>query len=119
MKHFEIREAARILDLPEERIRSCVRAGFLTPGRGPGRKYQFTFQDLLLLKTTKGLIDSGVPARRVARLLSSLRSQLSEDMHLSGLTIYADGRRVVVGDGTARWEPDSGQFLFNFDVASV
>ena len=119
MKHFETREAARILDLPEERIRSCVRAGFLNPRRGPGHKYQFTFQDLVLLKTTKGLLDSGVPVRRVSRLMSSLRSQLSDDMHLSGLTIYADGQRVVVRDGTTRWEPDSGQFLFNFDVASV
>jgi hypothetical protein len=33
--------------------------------------------------------------------------------------IYADGRRVIVWDGKARWQPDSGQFLFNFDVRSV
>src|SRR5688572_18010378 len=110
MKLFETREAAQILDLPEARIRSCVRAGFLSPRRGPGRKFQFTFQDLLVLKTTTGLLDSGVPATRISRMLGSLRRQLAEDMHLSSLTIYANGRRVVVWDGNARWEPDSGQF---------
>ena len=37
-KQYETSEAARILDLPEGQIRSCVRAGFLKPRRGPGRK---------------------------------------------------------------------------------
>jgi len=115
MRLFETHEASKILDLPEDRIRSCVRAGFLEPERGPDRKYRFTFQDLLVLKTTKGLLDSGVPARRISRLLNSLRRQISADLHLASLTIYADGSKVVVWDGSARWEPGSGQFLFDFD----
>jgi tetratricopeptide (TPR) repeat protein len=96
-----------------------VRAGFLKPVRGQKRTLQFTFQDLLFLKTAKGLIDSRVPAKRIVRMLSSLKRQLPDDQHLAGLKIYADGRRVVAWDGKARWQPDSGQFLFNFEVRSV
>lgn len=119
MNHFTTSEAAKIVALPGARIRSCVHEGFLAPIRGPGRQFQFTFQDLLLLKTTKGLLDSGIPMKRIRRLLRSLKRQLPGDQHLSSLTIYADGRRVVAWDGNARWQPDSGQFLFNFEVRDV
>lgn len=119
MTHFTTREVAKILDLSEERIRACVRAGFLSPVRGPRRQLQFTFQDLLFLKTTRDLLDARVPVSRIRRMLGSLRRQLPDDQHLSSLTIYADGRRIVAWDGHARWQPDSGQFLFNFEVNDV
>lgn len=118
MSHFTTRDVARILDLPQERIRSCVRAGFLSPDRGPDQHYQFTFEDLLVLKTTRNLLSARVPVRRIRRMLGSLRRQLP-DQQLTGLTIYADGRRIVAWDGQARWQPDSGQFLFNFAVDTL
>jgi tetratricopeptide (TPR) repeat protein len=117
--HFTTREVARILELPEARIRSCVRAGLVAPSHEAGRQLQFTFQDLLLLKTTKDLLDARVPVERIRRMVASLRRQLPDEQSLSGLTIYADGRRIVAWDGNARWQPDSGQFLFNFDVEDV
>jgi tetratricopeptide (TPR) repeat protein len=52
-------------------------------------------------------------------MLASLRRQLPDDQHLTSLTIYADGGRIVAWDGSARWQPDSGQFLFTFDVQTV
>ncbi|MGH7774686.1 MAG: tetratricopeptide repeat protein [Candidatus Binatia bacterium] len=117
--HFTTREVAKILDLPEWRIRYCVRAGFLSPIRSNRQQFQFSFQDLLLLKTTKGLVESQVPLKRIQRILHSLKRQLPQDQQLWNLTIYADGRRVVVWDGAARWQPDSGQFLFNFEAQTV
>jgi tetratricopeptide (TPR) repeat protein len=119
MKLFTTGEVAKILNLPGGRIRSFVRAGFLAPARDERKTFQFTFQDLLFLKTAKGLLDSRVPSKRIIRMLSSLKRQMPDDQHLSGVKIYADGRRVVVWDGKARWQPDSGQFLFNFDVRSM
>jgi tetratricopeptide (TPR) repeat protein len=119
MKLFTTGEVAKILSLPGARIRSFVRAGFLAPTRGRRKRLQFTFQDLLLLKTAKGLLDSRVPAKNVLRMLSSLKRQLPDQGHLSSVKIYADGRRVVAWDGKARWQPDSGQFLFNFEARGV
>lgn len=111
---YTTREVAKILALPEWRIRSCVRAGVLSPARGPRRTIAFTFQDILLLKTTKGLLGAGVPLQRIRRVLRSLKRQLPDDAGLTNVTVYADGKRVVVRNGGARWQPDSGQFLFNF-----
>jgi tetratricopeptide (TPR) repeat protein len=52
-------------------------------------------------------------------MLASLKRQLPDDQHLTSLTIYADGGRIVAWNGSARWQPDSGQFLFTFDVQTV
>ncbi len=116
---FSTHEVAKILGLPDSKIRSCVRGGLLAPTRGRGGRLRWSFQDLLLLKATRGLLDARVPARRIRRMVASLRRQLPGDQALSSLIIYADGRRVVAWDGAARWQPDSGQFLFNFDAQVV
>jgi tetratricopeptide (TPR) repeat protein len=119
MKLFSTAEVANIVNLPDSRIRSFVRAGFLAPAKNKTGTLQFTFRDLLFLKTAKNLLASRVPSKRIVTILSSLKRQLPDEQHLSSLKIYADGRRVVVWDGKAQWQPDSGQFLFNFDARSV
>lgn len=119
MTHFTTDEVAKTLGVPVSRIRSCARAALLAPGRGPGDRLRWSFQDLLLLRTARELLDARIPARRIRRMIASLRRQLPADRALSSVTVYADGRRVVAWDGAARWQPDSGQFLFNFDVQAV
>ena len=119
MKLFSTAEVASIVNLPDHRIRTFVKAGFLAPAKDRAGTLQFSFRDLLFLKTAKSLLASRVPAKRIVNILSSLKRQLPDEQHLSSLKIYADGRRVVVWDGKAQWQPDSGQFLFNFDARSV
>ena len=111
---YTSQEVARILKLSQAQFRSCLRAAVF-PSLTKRRPQQFTFQDLLLLQTAKRLCDAKIPIARVRRILGSLKRQLPEDGALSKLKIYADGRRVVVWDGQARWQPDSGQFLINFE----
>ena len=119
MKRFSTRDAARILAVTEDQIRTYARLGEVVPLRGAGGRLEFQFQHLLLLKTTKGLLEAGVPARRLRRIWSSLRRQLTGDLPITGIRIFADGERAVAWDGGARWRPDSGQFLLEFDVAEV
>jgi tetratricopeptide (TPR) repeat protein len=119
MTAFSTHEVAKILGLPDSKIRSCARAALLSPTRGPGGRLRWSFQDLLLLKTTRGLLEARVPPGRIRRMVASLRRQLPGDQALSSVSVYADGRRVVAWDGTAHWQPDSGQFLFNFEAPSV
>lgn len=119
MKHFSTNEVANILNLPNSRIRSFVRAGFIVPERNNKKTLQFNFHDLLFLKTAKSLLDSQIPPKKVIRMLSSLKRRLADEKQFARLKIYADGRRIVVCDGKARYQPDSGQFLFDFDPHTV
>jgi tetratricopeptide (TPR) repeat protein len=119
MKRFSTRDAARILGVTEDQIRTYARLGEVVPLRGAGGRLEFQFQHLLLLKTTKGLLEAGVPARRLRRIWSSLRRQLTDDLPITSIKIFADGDRAMAWDGRARWRPDSGQFLLEFDVSEV
>jgi len=116
--HFDTAQAARIVGVPPTRLRQCVRAGVLTPSRDGRGRLRFGFVDLVLLRTMRGLLERGVPLGQVARVLRSLRRQIG-GRALTQLNVYADGRRVVAWDGESRWQPESGQFLFNFDARKV
>jgi tetratricopeptide (TPR) repeat protein len=108
-------EVARILNLSDSELRICLKAA-LFPAPSKRRPESFTFQDLLLLKMARGLCASKIPVARIRRILSLLKRQLPADQMLCNLNIQADGRRIVVTDGSGRWQPDSGQFVFNFEA---
>lgn len=112
---FRTSDVARILGTTPARVRSMVRAGLGQPVR-QGRALQFGFQDLVLLRTAHGLLKAEVPPRRVRMALNRLQRELPAHRPLSGVRIYADGRRVVARDGDAAWQPDSGQVVFSFEV---
>lgn len=118
-QRFSLREAARIVEVPEARLRVLARAGLLAPQRGPIGPLSFGFRDLLLLRTTKGLLDSGVPMRRIRRIWSSLRDQLAADVPLTSIVFRADGKKIVASDGSSVWQADSGQFLMDFEAAEI
>ncbi len=118
-KHYSTREAARILATTETRVRSWARLGGLESKQGADERAEFTFQELLLLRTTRGLLDAGIPAHRVRRVWSSLRRQLAADLPLTSVRILADGARAVAWDENASWQPDSGQFLLDFDAEEL
>ena len=52
--------------------------------------------NVILLRTTRDLMESGIPLRRVKRVLGSLLEQLPEDQPLGALHITSDGDSVVV-----------------------
>jgi tetratricopeptide (TPR) repeat protein len=117
--HFSTRDAARILESTEAHVRRWARLGGVAPQSQPGGRIEFTFQELLLLRTTRGLLEAGIPPRRVRRIWSSLRRQLADDRPLTSIRILANGDRAVAWDGTTPWQPDSGQFLIDFDAVDV
>src|SRR6185369_3063199 len=64
------------------------------------------------------LMAERIPPRRVLRALRKLRERVPEARPLTELQLRADGDRVVVRDGAARWQADSGQVLFPFPDGS-
>lgn len=94
------------------------RGGVVGAAEGSARSHA------IRVRGSRGAADNAGPTgersghAQVGRVLHSLRRQIG-DRALSGLTIYADGRRVVAWDGRSRWQPDSGQFLFSFAAAGL
>src|SRR5438309_3370449 len=119
MSGYRAREVARMLGLSLGQVRAYVRAGFLEPARGPRGELRFSFQDLVLLRTAQGLVSARIPARRVRRALQKLREQLPEGRALRSVHIRAEGDRIVVGDGSASFDPESGQALFDFGAGEL
>jgi len=111
-------DLCRILGLTDSQLRACLRTALLPePRTKPPCTY--SFQNLVLLRTAKGLTEAGVSSRQIRKVLDRLLHQLGEEQPLTSLKIYASGKRVVVWDGESRWQPDSGQFVFNFDTAQM
>jgi tetratricopeptide (TPR) repeat protein len=119
MAGYGVRAVSKILGLSATQVRSYVRAGFVAPDRGARGEYRFSFQDLLVLRTAQGLVAAHIPSGRVRRALKRLREQLPEGRSLSGVHIAAEGDRIVVTEGASRWQPESGQALFDFGAADI
>ena len=115
MHQYGVREVEKLLRLPRSTIRTFVEAGFVSPSRGPRNAWQFSFQDLIVLRTAQALANSNVPRQRITRSVKELRRHLPDSMPLSGLSIGAVGDRVVVKEGANRWQADSGQYLLAFE----
>lgn len=115
MSRYGVQDAAKVIGLAPATIRALVRAGFVSPERGPHNAWRFSFQDLIVLRTAQALAEARIPARRVMRSMKALRRRLPQSMPLSGLSICADGDKVVVREGGRRWQADSGQYLLAFE----
>jgi tetratricopeptide (TPR) repeat protein len=114
---FGVRDVERMLRMPRSAILGLVRAGFVAPTRGERREYRFSFQDLIVLRAARALRAANVPSHRITRSLRSLRRRLPDSAPLSGLKISAVGDKVVVADGRAKWQADSGQYVLELDVS--
>jgi len=108
-------EVSQLLELDERRIREWVRVGLCRPARR-GRRYAFSFQDLVALRAAKALLEAKVAPARVRRAIAALVAELPPDRPLSGVRIYADGRDVAVRDKGTHWQPATGQTLLDFEV---
>jgi tetratricopeptide (TPR) repeat protein len=117
MDSYSVRDVERVLRLSRSTIRGLISVGFVKPARGARRQYRFSFQDLIVLRAARALIQARIPRKRIRRSLEDLRQHLPETLPMSGLSICAVGDRVVVRDGTNRWQAEDGQYLLGLDVS--
>lgn len=116
---YRTQDVARILGLQEREVRRFARAGFVSPRRGPRNALRFSFQDLVLLRAAADLVKAEVPAARVRRALRKLQGQLPAGRSLASVQVTAEGEEIVVRDGFARWQPETGQVVIDFEVADL
>ncbi len=119
MSAYSTNDVVELLGVSPARVRHFVDQGFVAPQRGARGAYRFSFQDLVLMRTAKELVDARIPARRVAGALRYLRDRLPSGKSLSTVRIGAHGDRVVVRDGDTSWDPESGQITFDFSLAKL
>lgn len=119
MKGYSTRDVSELLELPQKTIREIARSGILDPDREPGSHYRFSFQDIIILRTAKELIDGGVRKSRINRTLFELRQRLPSNRPLTSLRISGDGRDVVIKEEDHVYNPESGQMHFNFAIADL
>ena len=119
MKGYSTHDVAELLELPPEVIRDIARAGVLEPSRTPGNHYRFDFQDIIILRTAKELLQSGVSRAQINNALFRLKSRLPSNRPLTSMRISGDGGAVVIQEEDQVYNPDSGQLHFNFAVADL
>ena len=120
MKGYTSRDVAKLLGLTVAQVRGFARDGFLSPSTARGRRtLQFSFQDLVVLRTAKALVRARIPPRRIRRALKRLRQQLPRGRSLAELHIAAEGDRIVVRDGSMAWNPESEQTHLDFAVSEL
>ncbi|WP_129648294.1 tetratricopeptide repeat protein [Peristeroidobacter agariperforans] len=117
MQTFSVQDVERVLRLSRSTIRGLIKTGFVQPSRGPKRQLLFSFQDLIVLRAARALLEAKISRRRINRSLEDLRRHLPEQMPLSGLSISAVGDRVVVRDGKNHFQVDDGQYVLGLDVS--
>jgi tetratricopeptide (TPR) repeat protein len=119
MTGYATRDVSELIGMNADQVRHYVRRGLLTPERGGHGEYRFSFQDVVLLRTAKGLLDARVSTRRAYRVLLKLKSELAAVKSLSAVRIFADGNNVVVREDSSVWNAESGQGHLNFSVSEL
>jgi tetratricopeptide (TPR) repeat protein len=116
LQHFGTAEVSRLTRVPVRSIRSMVQARYVSPAKGPRGALQFSFHDLVLLRTGRCLLSAGIPARRVGAALRAVRAQLPAELPRRGLSVTSAGGRVVVHEAGKKRDALSGQLLLAFEV---
>jgi len=116
---FSAADVQRIVGLSRKQLEHWTRLRLISPQQEQGAHY-YDFRDLIGLRTIKQLFESGVSANRLQRTLSALNEKLTQvKTPLSQLRILSDGKDIVVEQGSARFEPLSGQFVLNFETREL
>lgn len=107
-------EVRRILGISEQQLLGWERQGLIPTAR------EYSFSDLIALRTLKELRQKRVSSRLIGRALASLRSKLAEVPDpLKALKMWRVGKRIAVQVDGQRMEAISGQLLIDFEPAEI
>lgn len=118
MHAFDTKELKRLFGIPASHIRALIRAGHINPVKKAGR-LSYSFQDLIVLRTAGSLRAAKIPAQKINRTLREIRASLPAALPLSGLSIVAVGDRILVREGRALRESDTGQYALALEVVET
>ena len=110
---------AKILDVPESKLRYWAQVGFVGPSVRSTGKMLFSFQDLISVKAAKELVERGFSVAEIRKALERVRAQLPHvDRPLDRIRVAFDGDTLVVVDDGNTYEV-SGQKVFDFSLEDL
>jgi len=114
---YSIRDASRILALPETRLRYWMQTGFVGPTVRKGGRFYYTFCDLIATRTAKDLLAADLSVQKIRKHVDALRKALPDETNpLSKLRICCDGETIVALQEDVAFEPIGGQIVMAFTV---
>ncbi len=93
---FRAPDVAKLVGISYRQLDYWARTGLVTPSvkdaGGSGTQREYSFQDVVLLKAIKNLLDTGINLERIRKAIDYLRSHLKE--RPQELTLFSDGNKV-------------------------
>ncbi|WP_233859589.1 tetratricopeptide repeat protein [Paraburkholderia sp. HD33-4] len=116
---YSLRSLQSLLGVSRRVLSGLIDAGFVQPSRGRRNELRFTFQDVVLLRAAFQLQSAKIAPRKILQALARLKTELPEELPLTGIRITAVGDSVVVKTGESQWDATSGQLLLDLEVAPL
>jgi tetratricopeptide (TPR) repeat protein len=111
--------AARILAVPESKLRYWSQSGFVGPSLRRGGRQVYSFQDLVSVRAAKELVDRGFQPAQIRKALDHVRCKLPAVVRpLDKLRVAWDGNTLALVDDGVTFEV-SGQRCFDFGLSDL
>jgi tetratricopeptide (TPR) repeat protein len=119
MELYSVRDASKILGLPESRLRYWMQTGFVGPTVRKGGRFYYTFCDLVATKSAKDLLEADMSMQKIRKHVDALRRALPDDTSpMMKLRICCDGETIVALDEDVAFQPIGGQVVMAFTLPS-
>jgi tetratricopeptide (TPR) repeat protein len=118
-REYSFGAVARILNIPETKLRYWSQSGFVGPSvrRGPHQAY--TFRDLVSVRAAKELVDRGFQPAYIRKALEHIRATLpTVDRPLDKLRVAWDGNTLALVEDGLTFEV-TGQRRFDFGLSDL
>lgn len=93
---YRIPDVQKIVGISYRQLDYWARTGLVRPSvrdaGGSGTQRLYSFEDLVVLRTIKKLLDAGVSLQRIRRAIGFLRDHLNREPQ--GVTIMSDGNGI-------------------------
>jgi tetratricopeptide (TPR) repeat protein len=109
MQAYSQADLTRLFRLPARLLGALARAHYIT-APAPHGKTNYTFQDLLILRTASALKAAKISTPQITAALGNLRASLPPGAMLTTLALAASGKDLLVQEGTTAWEAGSRQY---------
>jgi tetratricopeptide (TPR) repeat protein len=118
-REYSFGAAARILGLPESKLRYWSQSGFVGPSLRREGKQVYSFQDLVSARAAKELVDLGFAPAQIRKAIEKVRGMLPQvPRPLEKLHVAWDGSALAVVEDGVTYEV-SGQRCFDFALSDL